>query len=58
MPDTTTRFSITRAFLALFLALAMGCGTMALTGCTDDNNAQSSSSEQDNCYGDDLPAKK
>ena len=57
MPETT-RFSITRAFFALFLALAMGFGMVGLSGCTDDNAQSSSAAEQDNCYGDDLPAKK
>ena len=56
------RISPSRLFLALLLALSLGFSTTALVGCGDDDSQQSTASqaddEQDNCYGDDLPAKK
>ena len=55
----TTRFSISRMLLALLLALSLGFSTTALVGCGGDEPQQSAAAaddEQDNCYGDDLPA--
>lgn len=57
----TTRFSISRMLLALLLALSLGFSTTALVGCGGDEPQQSTAAaddEQDNCYGDDLPAVK
>ena len=57
----TTRFSISRMLLALLLALSLGFSTTALIGCGGDEPQQSTAAaddEQDNCYGDDLPAVK
>ena len=56
-----TRVSISRMLLALLLALSLGFSTTALVGCGGDEPQQSTAAaddEQDNCYGDDLPAVK
>lgn len=56
-----TNFSISRMLLALLLALSLGFSTTALVGCGGDEPQQSTAAaddEQDNCYGDDLPAVK
>lgn len=56
------RTSLTRILLALMLAFTMGFSAISIMGCTDDANNQSSAAqaddEQDNCYGNDLPARK
>ena len=62
---------ITRFTLSLLIALATCFGAFALVGCGGSSssaaeNASSAASdaaddsdeEQDNCYGDDLPAKR
>ena len=54
-----------RFALTILLAIIMSLGTFTLVGCGgDDQSSQSQASasqgddEQDNCYGDDLPAVK
>lgn len=58
-----TATSLSSLLLALMLASCMGMGALTLSGCTDDANSQDTASaqadeDQDNCYGDDLPARK
>lgn len=41
-----------RSLLAFFVTLSLAFGSLALAGCTGGGN------EQDNCYGEDMPAVK
>jgi osmotically-inducible protein OsmY len=58
--------SISRIALIFLIAVVTSLGAFTLSGCGgDDQQSQSASSaassasgSQDNCYGNDLPAKK
>ncbi len=66
---TSTRPTLIRTLFAALLVLAMGASAVTFVGCGGNSDSQSAASEQqassdsaddeqDNCYGDDLPAKK
>ncbi len=46
------------SIVTLLLAAILAFGSLALVGCGgsgDANKAESNATEQDNCYGDDMP---
>ena len=60
-------YKLTRIITAFLLVVAMVFSTIVFTGCGSSDASESSAAaaassgsedEQDNCYGDDLPATK
>ena len=54
--------AVSRSLFTILIALILAMGTFTLVGCTNDPQpsqaSQDADDDQDNCYGDDLPAVK